>query len=114
MVRKYFQGTLWYAYKRLRDFERTRYLRVDLPIPALRRTTDTVDPWTLRQLRLAEDNPTANGYSYSIVGNEDHVDDWITYGLNQHYYDHDWLDQVDQFLLYTRAEANEAILEFYN
>ena len=107
-------GSLWYAYKRLRDFERSRYLRVELPKPAFRRTTDLVDPWTLRQIRLAEENPVANGYAYAIAGNEDHVGDWVDYGLHQHLYDHDWLDQLDQYLLYTRSEANEAILEFYN
>ena len=107
-------GSLWYAYKRLRDLERSRYPRVDLPQPALRRTDDRIDPWTLRRIRMGSDNPARNGYSCDTLGREDHVQEWIDYGLSQHIYDHNWLDELDQILLFTRAEANEAILTFYN
>lgn len=106
---KSFLGTLWYTYKKLRGFEQTRYLRCDRP----RRIDDPVDPWHLRQIRLGADNPNFDGFSYKNLGDETFVDEWIDYGLQQQFYTHNWLDEIDQLLLFTRQEANEAILEFY-
>ena len=100
---------MWYCYKKLRGFEQTRYLRCDRPL----RIDDPVDPWQMRQIRLGADNPNFDHFSYRNLGDETFVDEWIEYGLQQGYYNHNWLDEIDQLLLLTRAEANEAILEFY-
>ena len=62
---------------------------------------------------MGNDFPESTGYSYRNVGDESFVQEWIDYGLNQQFFTHEWLDEVDQILLLTRAEANEAILEFY-
>ena len=102
-------GTLWYCYQRLRAFERVRYL--NQPTPNL--IDDLVDPWRLHSIRMGNDFPESTGYSYRNVGDESFVQEWIDYGLNQQFFTHEWLDEVDQILLLTRAEANEAILEFY-
>lgn len=58
--------------------------------------------------------PDSDGYSFRNLGTEDFVDAWVEYGLHQQMYTHEWLDEIDQLLLLTRQEANEAILEFYN
>ena len=87
-----------------------RYQRVPEPTTA-GDISHPVDPWTLHRLRLENDFPRSTGYSYKLVGSESVVDEWIAYGLEQHFYDHAWLDRVDQLLLYNRNEANAAILD---
>ena len=81
--------------------------------PAPTQIDDPVDPWRMRQIRMGNDFPEYNGYTYRNAGTEDFVDEWVDYGLNHHFLTHEWLDEVDQLLLMTRAEANDAILEFY-
>ena len=109
MIWNPYSGSLWYGYKRLRDFERSRYSRVEARWPS--GIDQPVDPWVLHRLRLENDFPKSTGYSYRTLASESHVDDWIQYGLEQQLYNHDWLDHLDQVLLYSRTEANAAILD---
>ena len=98
--------SIFYCYSEMRNQDRRVF-------PARGRTSQTDESVGLSQLwdlRCSRDS-AANGYAYSTIGRDQHIDAWVDFGIEEGLLSHDHRDKLDRFMNMGRGEANHWLME---
>ena len=95
---------MFYTYRNMRLRECQFYPRRDLPV----NPEDPIDLHQLAALRLSQDREDT-ACPFRLVGNDDHVDSWITFGHANELLTVEWQMQLDQFAQMPRGDATRKL-----
>ena len=65
----------------------------------------------LYDLRCRNDNQGVHGYLYSVIGVDEVVSFWNTYGITEGLMSHAWRDELDRLMVLPRSEGNKLLAD---
>lgn len=78
--------------------------------PRSRRTDESVGLAQLWDLRCALDVED-NGYRYSTIGSDEHIDTWVDFGITEGLLSHSHRDNLDRWMEMGRTPANNWLMD---